>query len=810
MWRNLRYSIRALRRSPGFTIVAVLTLALGIGANTAIFSVINAVLLRPLPYPDPSRLVRIYETSTAVRGHQDSVAAGNFADWQVQARAFCGMAVLRFDAFTLTGAATPEFLNGERVSPEMLSILGTRPAFGRDFTREDAIPGRDRVVLLGHELWTHRFASDRGIVGRDIVLNFEKYTVIGVLPLDFRTPPQIGSKEATTLLVPVALANAELQSRGAHNYQVFARLRPGVSPERAQFEMDAIAGKLAKTYASNQGRGARVVTLIEEVVGNFRSSLLIVFGAAGLILLISCANLANVLLARGTGQQREIAVRLAIGANRFRVIGELLVQNLVLAALGCAGGVLAAVWGLKALHALAPGNLPRMNEVSLDGATLAFAIVVSLITGLAFGILPAFHLSGTHTGNTGFSLSTRGAGGSEPSVLRWRNVLVAAQVALSIVLLVGAGLLLKSFARLRGIDLGFQPNRTLAMKIMLPRTKYSDQQKRLQFFATLAERVRSLPGVAAAGYSNQLPMRGGWGGSFSTERSEIPTGPNDDTDFQIVSPQYFDALGIKILRGRVFNDSDRAGSQPVAIVNKSLARHYWPNSDPIGARIRKGGPNSPFAWLTIVGIADDVRLRGPADQANVELYFPSGQAQDLPISPSDFAVRAAVDPLALAAAVQREVWSLDREQPVTSVRTMDEVLVESTSHNRFNTLLIGLFAGLALLLSAVGIYGVVSYSVAQRASEIGIRMAVGARPADILRLIFRQIATTMTIGAAIGIAAALALTRYVTSILFDIQPHDPATFASAIGVLVVAGLAAALIPARRAMRVDPIEVLRSE
>jgi putative ABC transport system permease protein len=383
-------------------------------------------------------------------------------------------------------------------------------------------------------------------------------------------------------------------------------------------------------------------------------------------------------------------------------------------------------------------------------------------------------------------------------------------VALSIVLLVAAGLLLKSFARLRGIDLGFQPNRTLAMKIMLPKTKYSDQQKRLQFFSSLAERVRSLPGVAAAGYSNQLPMRGGWGGNFSTEHSEIPTGPNDDTDFQIVSPQYFDALGIKILRGRVFNDGDRVGSQPVAVVNKSLARHYWPNSDPIGARIKKGGPNSPFSWLTIVGIADDVRLGGPANPANIELYFPSGQAQDLPISPSDFAVRAAIDPLALAAAVQREVWSLDKEQPVTSVRTMDEVLVESTSRNRFNTLLIGLFAGLALLLSAVGIYGVVSYSVAQRASEIGIRMAVGARPADILRLVFRQIATTMTIGAAIGIAAALALTQYITSILFDIQPHDPATFASAIAVLIAAGLAATLIPARRAIRVDPINVLRSE
>ena len=347
------------------------------------------MLLRPLPYPDPGRLVRIYETNNTIQGHQDSVAAANFADWQAQARTFSGMSVLRFEPFTLTGAATPEFLNGQRVSTDLLRILGTRPAFGRDFSSEDGVPGRDHVVLLGHELWTNRFASDRGILGREIILNFEKYTVIGILPPEFRTPPLIGLKGTTALLVPAAFTSADLQNRGNHNYQVFARLRSGVSPERAQSEMDAVAAKLAKTYGSNQGRGARVVTLVEEVVGNFRSSLRIIFAAAGLILLISCANLANVLLARGTGQRREIAVRLAIGASRLRVVGELLVQNLVLATLGCVFGVLVALWGLKALHSLAPVNLPRMNEVSLDATTLAFAIVVSLITGSSFGILSA-------------------------------------------------------------------------------------------------------------------------------------------------------------------------------------------------------------------------------------------------------------------------------------------------------------------------------------------------------------------------------------------------------------------------------------
>src|SRR5579872_1792730 len=807
MWRDLRFSIRALRRSPAFTAVAVLTLALGIGANAAIFSVVNAVLLRPLPYANPASLVRIYETSTAIQGHQDSVATGNFIDWRAQARSFSGMALLRFEPFTLTGAATPEFVNGQRVSPELLSILGAHPSFGRDFSSDDAAPGRDHVVLLGHELWEQRFASDRAILGRDIVLNFEKYTVIGVLPAGFRTPAQAGAKETTALLVPATLTPADTQNRGNHNYQVFGRLRTGVSTARAQSELDAIAAKLAKTYSNNQGRGAAIVPLSDELVGNFRASLLIIFGAAALILLISCANLANVLLARGTGQRREIAVRLALGASRRKVIGELLVQNSVLAFLGCAFGVLAAYGGLVALRALAPANLPRMNDVGLDGTTLAFAIAASVVTGLLFGLLPAIHF-----GSSGVSLGARGATTASPGIFRWRNVLVVAQVSLSIVLLVGAALLLKSFARLRGIDLGFQPNRTLAMKIALPKTKYPDQQKRVQFFDALTERVRVLPGVVAAAYTNQLPMRGGWGGNFTIEHSEIPTDMNDDTDSQIVSPSYFDALGIKIIQGRAFNKGDRAGSLPVAIINKAMAHHYWPHSNPIGQRIRKGGPNpnSPFPWLTIVGIADDVHLGGPAKPANIELYFASGQAAGLPVSPSDFAVRAAGDPLALANAVQREVWSIDREQPVTSVRTMDEVLDERTSSNRFDTLLIVLFAALALLLAAVGIYGVVSYSVAQRAGEIGIRMAVGARPFDILRLVFRQIGSMMVLGAGIGIAAAYALTRYVASILFDVQPHDPASFALALGVLFVAGVAAVLIPARRAMRVDPINVLRSE
>jgi putative ABC transport system permease protein len=798
--RDLRYGLRVLRKNPAFTAMAILTLTLGIGANTAIFSVVNAVLLRPLPYPTPDQLVRIYETNISITDSHDSVSAPNFSDWRAQARSFSGMTALRWEAFTLTGGAEPEFLFGQRVTPDMLNILGVRPVLGRDFSGDDAIFGQDHVVLLSHELWTRRFAGDQSIIGRQIKLNFESYTVIGVLPPGFRTPSQFRSSDPLELLLPLTFTNAEMQNRGAHNSQVFARLRPTVTPAQAQVEMEAIAERLARTYSNNQGRGVRVIPLLDDVVGNYRGSLLIIFAAAGLILLISCANLANALLARGVGQQQEIAVRLALGASRIAIIRQVLVQNLILAAFGCACGVLTAFWVLKGLQALAPSTLPRINEVSVNGDTLAFAAGASILTGLSFGLLTALQLSSSRPYD---AMKGRGATAASYSVIRWRDGFVVAQVALSLVLLVGAGLLLKSFANLRGIKLGFQPSSTLAMKIILPRTKYPEQTQRLQFFATLADRVNRMAGVEAVGYTNQLPMRGGWGGSFRVEHPEVPMGPNDDSDFQIVSSDYFKALRIRLLRGRLFSDLDRPDSEPIVIVNNAFARRYWPKTDPIGQRLTKGN-----LLFSIAGVVDDVHLEGPTRPANIEIYFLAVQAQSLPVSPSDFAVRTAGDPLSLISAIRREVWALDREQPVTAIRTMEEVLGQNTSATRFNTLLLAVFAGLALLLAAVGVYGIVSYSIAQRSPEIGIRMAVGARPADILGLILRQIASRIAIGALLGIAASLALSRYAAGMLFGVAPRDPATFAIAISVLVVASLIAALIPAGRAMRIDPIIVLR--
>jgi predicted permease len=764
--RDLRYGLRMLRKSPAFTSIAVLTLTLGIGANTAIFSVVNTVLLRPLPYPDPDQLVRLYETNTSITESRDSVSAPNFIDWRAQGRAFAGMDALRWEAFTLSGAASPDFIYGQRVTPGMLKTLGVRPAFGRDFSTDDAAPGRDHVALLSHELWTRRFAGGQTIIGQQIKLNFESYIVIGVLPPGFRTPSQFGSSEPLELLVPLTFTQAELQNRGNHNLQVFARLGSGVTPAQAQTGMSGIAGELARTYSNNQGRGVRVVPLADDIVGNYHTSLLVIFGAAGLILLISCANLANSLLARGAGQQNEIAVRLAIGASRLAIIRQVLVQNFVLAALGCGCGVLTAFWALKGLRALAPGNLPRIGEVAVDGVTLAFAICASIFTGVAFGLAPALHLSASRPYH---AMKGRSPGAAGPAAFRWRDTLVVAQVTLSIILLAGAGLLLKSFARLRGIDIGFQPSHTLAMKIMLPKSRYPEQAKRLQFFANLASRVSAIPGVEAAGYTNQLPMRGGWGGSFKVANPEVPMGPNDDSDFQIASPGYFRALGIRLLHGRLFTDADSAGSQPAVIVNSAFARRYWPHSDSIGQHLSRGNL-PPF---TIVGIVDDVHLDGPGKPANIEIYFAAGQAQSLPVSPSDLAVRAAGDPLSFKNAIQREVWTLDAEQPIAAVRTMEEVLAQSTSRIRFNTLLLVLFAGLALLLAAAGIYGAVSYSIARRAPEIGIRMAVGASPADILVLVLRQIASPIAIGGLLGATASLALSRYAASMLFHVCAARP-------------------------------------
>ena len=801
--RDFRLGARSLRKSPAFTLTALLALTLGIGVNTAVFSVVHAVLLRPLAYADPDRLVRLYETNTSISADHDSVSVPNFLDWKDQARAFSAIGAIRWEAVTLSGGANPEAMYAQRVSPGLLEMLRVRPAKGRGLTEDDAAPGGAAVALITHELWIRRFAGARDVLGQQIQLNFQPYTIVGVLPPRFRTPSQFGVADPVDVLVPMKFSSAELKNRGEHNLQVFGRMRPGVSTAQAQSEMTAIAEGLARTYPNNQGRGVRVLSLMDEVVGGYRTSLLLIFGASALILLISCANLASALLARGLGQQHEIAVRFALGAGRVSIVRQILVQNLILALAGCLCGAGGAFWAVKVLHVLAPARLPRVDEVAVDGATLAFALGASLLTGVAFGLLPAFQLSRSRPYE---ALKGRGTAGARSIVMRWRNGVMVGQVALSVVLLVGAGLLLKSFARLRGIDLGFSTNHALAMRIMLPRSRYPEQARRLQFFTDVADRVRNLPGVEAVGYTNQLPMRGGWGGSFRVEQPEVPMGANDDSDFQLASPGYFEALRIRLLRGRLFGPSDGPGALLVVIVNHAFAHRYWPNTDPVGHHVFKSGPQ-PY---TIVGVVDDVHLAGPEKPANIEIYFAAAQAQGLPSPPMDLAVRTANDPEASLKAIQQVVWSLDKDQPVTGVRTLDEVLSQFTSSARFQTVLIATFAGLALLLAGVGIYGVVSYSIAQRAPEIGIRIAVGASSTDILGLVVRQVSLLVAAGAALGIALSLVLSRYAASMLFGVKPRDPASFAAAAGVLALAGLIAAIVPARRALAIDPIGVLRVE
>ncbi len=636
--RDIRFGLRSLRKTPAFTVTALLTLTLGIGVNAAIFSVINAVLLRPLPYPQPDRLVRLYESNTSLTDNRDSVSAPNFQDWRAQARSFSSMSALRGEAVTLSVAETPEFLYAQRISPTFLDTLEIRPGLGRAFASSDYTPGNDRVAIISYEFWTRLFASDRAAIGRTIRLNFEPYTVIGVMPPHFRTPLAIATGDSLDILLPLVFSQGELQNRGSHNLQVFGRMRPGVTPAQAQAEMTGIAEGLARIYSNNQGRAIRLFPLTDEIVGSYRGSLFLVFGASGVILLLACANLASALLARGVGQQHEIAVRVALGANRMSIVRQVLVQNLILSAAGCLCGVFAAYWAVRGLQLLAPAKLPRVSEVAVDGGTLIFAVAASLITGILFGLMPALQLSRSRPYDV---MKGRGAD-ARSGVLRSRNAVMVVQVTLSLVLLVGAGLLLKSFGRLRGTDPGFQTTRTLAMKLVLPRTRYPQPEQRLQFFENLASHVRELPGIEAAGYTNALPMRGGWGGSFQVENPEVPMGPDDDSDFQIVSPGYFEALRIRLLSGRLLQGSDTARSQPVVLINRAFAHRYWPTRNPIGQHIVKAHPE-PY---TIVGVVDDVRLAGPAKPANVEVYFAAAQSATLPAAPGDLAVRSAADPLA--------------------------------------------------------------------------------------------------------------------------------------------------------------------
>jgi putative ABC transport system permease protein len=802
LWQDLRFGARTLRKSPGFTLVAVLTLALGVGANSAIFSVVNAVLLRPLPYKDPDRLVMVWEKGNPDEFPINSVSAANFIDWREQSRVFEGMSVLGRASFNLTGAGEPLRVDGRRVSANLFRLLGVEPQLGRAFLPEEDDPGAGRVVILSHGLWQRRFGADPSVVGRPVNMNGHSYTVVGVMSPQFQFPSR-----QDELWVPIAFAPKEAASRGNNSYEVLGRLKQGVTLGQAQAEMNAIASRLKRQYPDVVKSDATVVvSLHEQTVGDIKTALLVLLGAVGFVLLVACANVANLLLARAAVRRKEVALRVALGAGRMRLMRQFLTESVLLAALGGALGLLLALWGLSVLKAFVPESLAEVKNVALDARLLGFTAAVSLVTGLVFGLAPAAQASRLDLNEMlkeGGRDSSSGRGGD-----RLRGLLVVAEVAVSLVLLIGAGLLVNSFVRLRSLDPGFSPENLLTMSVMLPQQKYPDHARRVAFFSELTSRVEALPGVRAAAVTNWIPLtlQGDTFGVSVEGRPDPGPDKRPDVVTRVVSQDYFDAMGIRLLRGRKFDErTDRADSRPVAVVSETMARRLWPGEDPIGKRVQPGEPD-PNGWIEVVGVAGDVRQFDLAAEPRLQMYLPYAQFEWF--VPRQLVVKTDGEPAGLAAAVRKTVWELDRDQPVSDVRTMEEVLSGSVARQRFSTLLLGVFAALALLLAAVGIYGVMSYAVAQRTREIGIRIALGAQAGSVLRLMVGQGLKLAAAGVALGLVGALLLTRLMSSLLFGVSATDPATLVCISVVLVGVALLASYIPARRAAKVDPLVALR--
>ena len=802
--QDIRYGVRTLAKNPGFTIVAVVALALGIGANSAIFSVVNSVLLRPLPFKDPNQLVMVWDEQTHLGFPKDTPTPANFLDWQRQNSVFTGMAAMAPRSFNLTGTGEPERLDGRRISANLFDLLGIQPQLGRNFRPEEDTPGT-HVVILSHGLWERRFGADPRIVGRTINLNGESYIVVGVMPAAMELPKMTDWREQ--LWVPLAFPQAEAATRGSHYLEVIARMKPDVTLQQAQTDMSTIAARLAQQYPKENTRvGATVTPLREEFVGEIRPALLVLLGAVAFVLLIACANVANLLLARAAVRQKEIALRLALGATRSRLVRQFLTESLLLAAAGCVVGLLLAILGLDVLKKFIPATIALAQGIAIDGKVLSFTAFVGLFTGLVFGLAPVAQASRFNL-NENLKEGGRDAGVGDRGN-RLRSLLVIGEVAVSFLLLIGAGLLINSFIHLRNLDPGFNPDHVLTAKVVLSETKYPTKEKRAAFFQEVVRQIQTQPGVQSVGVGNNLPFTYD-GDSFSIGVEGLPDPPFDqrpDVVLRVVGPGYFNTMQIPLVKGRDFTDDDRDGAAPVAVISEKTAAHYWPGQDPIGKRLKPGSVTDDIPWRTVIGIVKDVRQNDFIKQPKLQMYWSYHQVRDFP--PNALVVRTQVAPLSLAAPVRNVIWSVDKDQPVSEIRTMSDIVSQAVARQRFSMLLLGLFAGLALLLAAVGIYGVMSYSVAQRTREIGIRMALGAQKRDVLGMTLRDGLQLVAAGVVIGIAGAVGLTRLMASLLFGVSATDPGTFAVITIILASVALLASYIPAMRSMKVDPVIALR--
>jgi len=810
-WSDIRYGFRTLLKNPGFATVAILTLALGIGANTAMFSAVNAVLLRPLPFTQPERLVQLWETESAVP--QAPFAAPDFVDWRAQNQTFDDMTIYTWpQSLNLSGAGEPEHISGVLTQANFFSVLGSAPMLGRTFTQDEDQAGHNHVAVLSYGLCQRRFGGTRDVLGKEIELGGEKYEIVGVMPPDFR----MGLR--ADLWAPIDMDPKKLPSRGNHSFPAIGRLKSGVTPQQAKANLNAVAKRLEEQYpGSNRHVGADVVEMREQLTGDVRPALLVLLGAVALVLLIACVNVANLLLARASSRQREIALRSALGASRSRIVRQLLTESVLLSFLAAIPGILIAYWGVSLLRSLPGAPLRVLDQISVDGTVLGFAVGIAALTGLVFGLAPALQV-GRRDLHDDLKSGGKGAGVAASSSKWLRNGLVVGEIALSLCLLIGAGLLLRTFERLRSVEIGVRPDNVLTAKVALPEAQYAESQ-RTRVFREMAERLENAPGVDAAAVSSEIPLDGG-----TNSYAKKPGAPAEELgalmEWNEITPGYFKAFGIPFREGRTFtaadfdlvqkvseaakkSDSNYEGPMMIGIINQKMATEFWPNESAVGKVFEVNS-----IPVQVIGVVADTKIfTSPRQNTIDEAYFPIGLGSRSEMAITVHSSQAAA---ALPETVRRTVAGMDSSLPVFNVRTMDQVIVESSSDTRFEALLLGTFAGLALLLAAVGIYGVMSYLVAQRTQELGIRMALGAQPFDVLRLVIgRGVALTVA-GLAIGLVAAFAITRLLSKLLFGVSATDPVTFFSVALLLGIVALAACYIPARRATRIDPLVALRYE